>query len=463
MRRYDHDMHSFSWYTQHVAVGITTLPTTSESATHYKEGLSASKSLFIKHRNLQASRNVPASRMYRVLGVVAPAVGGGGKKSTRPKDDDVIDRCSHTYTVLLLLAFAILVISKNFVGDIIQCWVPAYFTSAYADYTNKICWVSNTYYSPFEEDLPKSGEPRKELVYYQWVPLILIVEAFFFYAPSTLWVVFNTKLGIDISSMISSARDIQELDKAEKAKKFIIHHFARLCSGFKGESSGCCPPGRFKRGGKSCMGCGKKGGSYLVFLYLFTKFVYVVNAVGQFFLLNAFLGTTFHLYGLDVLRGMVMNEEWDPTPRFPRETLCDFRVRQLGNVHRYTVQCVLPINLFNEKIFVIIWFWLVFLMAASSISFLIWFFRILDENRNVRYVKGYLQAMDKMNYPNENDARAALRPFAAKYLKSDGVLIIRMIAINTNDLVASEIVACLWEHFHENPPMWHESRTLEKV
>ena len=61
--------------------------------------------------------------------------------------------------------------------------------------------------------------------------------------------------------------------------------------------------------------------------------------------------------------------------RFPRVTMCDLKVRRLGAVHDYNVQCVLPINLFNEMIFLFVWFWLVLVGLVTTASLLMWITR----------------------------------------------------------------------------------------
>ncbi len=42
-------------------------------------------------------------------------------------DDDSIDRLNYIYTNIILLFFAITILAKSFVGEPLQCWVPAQF------------------------------------------------------------------------------------------------------------------------------------------------------------------------------------------------------------------------------------------------------------------------------------------------------------------------------------------------
>jgi hypothetical protein len=115
-------------------------------------------------------------------------------------------------------------------------------------------------------------------------------------------------------------------------------------------------------------------------------------------------------------------------------------VRRLGNVHRYTVQCVLPINLFNEKIYLFLWFWLVFLSAVSIYSFLSWAYRVASSGSRRAYVVQQLGMAGKT--PDHS-----LEDFLHEYLRADGVFTLRLFAKNRNPVTTTDLIGELWENY----------------
>ena len=111
--------------------------------------------------------------MDKIVGVV-----GSVPNLNVRNDDDFASRLSHYYSTALCIIFAVVVSTKQYVGEPIQCWVPAHFTGSHEEYTNNYCWIRNTYYLPFEEYIPKEHEDEKRVMipYYQWMPLILLVQ-----------------------------------------------------------------------------------------------------------------------------------------------------------------------------------------------------------------------------------------------------------------------------------------------
>jgi len=100
----------------------------------------------------------------------------------------------------------------------------------------------------------------------------------------------------------------------------------------------------------------------LTLSFLFTKLVSALNALCHLVILNLFLAPKNSysncnglLYGFWFLYDIVMGREWAQSGHFPLVTLCDFEVRNVGNLNRYTVQCALLANLINEKLFLMIW------------------------------------------------------------------------------------------------------------
>lgn len=374
-------------------------------------------------------------------------------------DDDFMDRLNHRYTTFILIIFAITVSTKQYVGEPINCWCPAQFTDNHEDFTNKICWVSNTYYVPIsQKHIPEPEEPKERIQYYQWVPMILLTQALFFYLPCMVWRFFNNKAGVDVNNIVETAMTLQHLtmfEARDKTLRFIARHLDRYFSSTREYRHGCVVNCKHFLSRSCCLFCGRRYGNYIAVLFILVKSLYLTNAISQLFILNTFLGTDYHIYGYEVLVKLAQKQDFTFSARFPRITLCDFEIRQLGNIHRHTVQCVLPINLFNEKIYIFVWFWFVFVALATTIGLVTWIARSAFRMDQVRFVKNHLKALDKLQ--GKEDSKQ-VRRFVNTYLRQDGVVILRIIGINANQLVVAELIAELWTSFRTSAPLLGNNR-----
>ncbi len=368
-------------------------------------------------------------------------------------DDDAVDRLSHRYTVVILVVFAMVSMMQQYVGRPITCWVPKEFTGSHTKFANNYCWVKNTYFLPLEEEIPKEHEEerRREILYYQWVPFIFLLMAFFFYIPCQVWRAFNSKAGVDADNILAAAANFMKTNKEEKREKtlkLISNQMDRFLGHKQNKGlDGSCQ----NMMATICCFCGKRLGNYLIILYFFTKVLFVANVFGQLFVLSSVLKTPYNLYGVEAIQNVMEGQSWINETVFPRVTMCDFLIRRLGNVQRYTVQCLLPINLYTEKMFIMLWFWMVIVLFFSTVSLFMWVLRSLCNNDRVRFIKTRLMDTDRLN----DDADYSMcDDFVMDYLKQDGVFLLRLIGHNTNAIVANDIVAALWDHWIMNyvPP-----------
>ena len=84
---------------------------------------------------------------------------------------------------------------------------------------------------------------------------------------------------------------------------------------------------------------GKRFGNYLIILYIFCKLIYLLNVFGQLFLMTKILGIdSYYLLGFEILNRMFRGMDMVSNRYFPKVTHCDFKVRELGNDHQYTVR-----------------------------------------------------------------------------------------------------------------------------
>uniref|UniRef100_A0A0M3KCS8 Innexin n=1 Tax=Anisakis simplex TaxID=6269 RepID=A0A0M3KCS8_ANISI len=106
--------------------------------------------------------------------------------------------------------------------------------------------------------------------------------------------------------------------------------------------------------------------------------------------------------------------------------LCDFEIRVLGNVHRHTVQCVLVINMFTEKIFVFLWLWLLLLSFGTAINLVVWFLSLAFSSWRHSFVTKFLECESDQTHR-----------FVHHFLRPDGVLLLHVSFFRTSKRIWS--------------------------
>ncbi|KAK7112756.1 hypothetical protein V1264_012155 [Littorina saxatilis] len=363
-------------------------------------------------------------------------------------------------TFLCLLVAGGFLLAVSLVGKPIKCWCPAETSGAMCNYTKSFCWVSKQYVIDYNDPILMDKGMRyessnRELAFYPLVPFILIGLACVLKTPNFLWNAFMGEdwEGLNIPKAVKLGRDAEpddeqagravsfeidfNLDKGQQVHRGNMRRFvtSRLQSVQKFVAAlGCFP-----------LGSGL--GAYQ------TRLLAVVLCVAAFPGVGYALGTNFTLWGWKLGRWLVKDntEFWDNYV-FPRETLCDFKVRQMSNVQDFTVQCVLPINMWSEKVFVALWFWLVLLVLANVYSYQYWFRKLIFSSNRRHFASKHLKII---NADLGKKPRQQVTSFALNYLDHDSILVLKMLEICVNDQFAEDVVKILWEKF--NKPSTKES------
>ena len=115
---------------------------------------------------------------------------------------------------------------------------------------------------------------------------------------------------------------------------------------------------------------------------LLIDLLYLLNAGFNIYFIDVFLGYEFTTFGIDVVTFMSLDYEYRTDPMmkvFPRVTKCSFySYGASGTVQNHDAMCILPINIVNEKIYVFLWFWLVFLCCVTLLDFIYQIFIIFN-------------------------------------------------------------------------------------
>uniref|UniRef100_T1IXN4 Innexin n=1 Tax=Strigamia maritima TaxID=126957 RepID=T1IXN4_STRMM len=261
--------------------------------------------------------------------------------------DNLIFHLHYRITAVILTAAAILVTSTQHFGKAISCGPPP--PSLTTDLLENYCWTRST----FSLQTPRTNDPYPGLntlkdgdtilqhTYYQWVWLVLTLQAAMFYFPRYIWKKIENKR---ISRLVKGLTEpISDKQTTSVRISMLTQYVLRNWNNF----------------------------NFSAFAYFMCEFLNFLNVIAQIYVIDVFLGGTFTTYGLRVLQYGFLEPEYRNDTLvviFPRVTKCSFRAfGPSGGIQVHDAICVLPLNLLNEKIYVFLWFWLVFLAVPSAL------------------------------------------------------------------------------------------------
>ena len=145
--------------------------------------------------------------------------------------------------------------------------------------------------------------------------------------------------------------------------------------------------------------------------YLLIKCVNMLNIFVLIFAINQILGIQLHnvlikaIYGLTLNNSTTVESDYDKyqsfyymnSKYFPLRSTCAFKIRELALTQTYAVTCSLPINLFNQYMFILILIWYMIILNFNVYYFITWCVRFRQESE-INYAKEQLfYGMKSMN------------------------------------------------------------------
>ncbi|XP_066978033.1 innexin inx2-like [Macrobrachium rosenbergii] len=284
--------------------------------------------------------------------------------------DNIIFRFHYRVTMVVLITFSLLITSRQYFGDPIDCIVDGIDSKLIDVY----CWIHATFTMPlfsgavkgevvphpgvanhfltdqYTKELQESQEgdalmkaPVRHHKYYQWVALFLFLQAILFYLPRYIWKSWEAgRLRMLVDRL---NQPIVDAELKRLRMNTIIGYFTSNLH------------------------------RHNVYAYQFfiCEVFNFINVIGQIYFTDRFLDFGFLTFGSRVYEHEnARNSRHDPMEDiFPKVTKCSFhRFGPSGSIVRHDALCVLPLNILNQKIFAFLWFWFIIVAVITGIGLL---------------------------------------------------------------------------------------------
>ena len=283
--------------------------------------------------------------------------------------DNSVFKLFYKFTFILLFASSVLLHLTQFFGDPITC-------NFGKEYAEDYCWIHGSpvfsyNYIPNNEAGTKTmgciiaqpdGEQKIGVVkeednpvtsYYQWVSFMLLLQAGSFVLPYKIWKMmegglmksFGTEGKLKVMIGDDEPDHIGGVLKTKALDKFVYYFLSTF----------------------------HHNNSYFL-KYVSCEFMNLILLIANYSATDAFLNGKFASYGKDCLNFYLLPKKesmYEPDPfcsTFPTVVRCDYKdVGAAGGSQNHDGLCILSQNIINQKVYLVLWFWYLFLFFISSV------------------------------------------------------------------------------------------------
>jgi len=249
---------------------------------------------------------------------------------------------------------SILVATSQNIGKPIDCSLGKASGVVGGDYVNNHCWIYGTFHIPenMQKDFPcraKKGADENAHLYYQWIVFMLVISALMFKIPHLIWKTYEGGIMKAFFSGKGQKNKFLSDDKVNENMEFNFKYYNKL----KGHNS-----------------------TYY-YIFQFCQLLNIVMLALNWMATNKFLGGNFNSYGIDFIdyQSLTPKEKEaenvsDPMCNaFPTTVSCSITYgTSSGEVGSANGLCLLSQNIFNEKIYLFLWFWFVLMFIIGAIQ-----------------------------------------------------------------------------------------------
>ncbi|XP_071546702.1 innexin inx1-like [Panulirus ornatus] len=274
--------------------------------------------------------------------------------ATKPKVSSLLFSSAKLCMLITLLA-CVLVTAKNYIGDNIKCITG--FEKQEHKAIETYCFIASTFTlvdlnaeTPHpgvgpntkmtEEGVIEEAENRRH-AYYQWVPMVLVLQAVIYYFP--IWIWHRIDKGFFEATICHL--DKVHIGDISKNIESSSQYFASSLTTHRSYGLG----------------------------FLLCECLTCAISMGNLFFTNTFLGGEFFQFGPAALK-YLGSDATDPNNPlneiFPKVAKCTWhKFGASGTIQKFDSMCVLPLNIVNEKTYIFLW--VVYIITAAICGFVL--------------------------------------------------------------------------------------------